>query len=358
MSERRRKTLTRSLVGTGVALGAAAVGIAAERALVRRARAAPDPQRDEPLDERPGVEHRLTSFDGTELAVNVVGPDRGPTLVFIHGFSLDMTVWHYQWKRFARDYRCVLYDVRGHGRSAPAVGRDYELDALGHDLEAVLDEFAPSGPVVLVGHSMGGMGIIALADRYQHEFGKRVQGVVLANTAAADVIKEVLGGLGARVGRFLIPAPRRLLNGTSRIAYRVRDRALNRSPDLAFLAVRITNFGAGAPPSAVDHIARIAGQAPVEVWTDLVRSLAEMDLAHALQHITVPTLILVGDVDRLTPPSSALAMKERLPDARMVVLEQAGHCAMLERPDQFNEVVEGFLAEVLAPKEQQAKASP
>jgi pimeloyl-ACP methyl ester carboxylesterase len=356
MSEGRGKTVSRSLIGVGVAMGAAAVGIAAERYAVRRARAAPDPNRDELLDERPGVEHRLTSFDGTELAVNVVGPDRGPTLVFVHGFSLDMTVWHYQWKRFSEKYRCVLYDVRGHGRSGPAVGGDYELEALGHDLEAVLDEFAPSGPVVLIGHSMGGMSIISLADRYKHEFGKRVRGVVLANTAAADVIKEVLGGVGARVGRFLIPAPRRLLNGSSKIAYRLRDRALNRSPDLAFLAVRITNFGPGAPPSAVDHIARIAGQAPVEVWTDLVRSLAEMDLAHALQHVTVPTLVLVGDVDRLTPPSSALAMKDRLPDARMVVLEQAGHCAMLERPDRFNEVVEGFLGEVLAPKRQRVRA--
>ncbi len=103
-------------------------------------------------------------------------------------------------------------------------------------------------------------------------------------------------------------------------------------------------------------MARIAGQAPVEVWTDLVRSLAEMDLTHALEHITVPTLILVGDVDRLTPPSSALAMKHRLPDARMVVFKEAGHCAMLERHEQFNEVVEGFLAETLAKKKQRTRA--
>src|SRR4029450_6497739 len=240
-------------------------------------------------------------------------------------------------------------------RSAAAVRADYELAPLGHDLEAVLDEFAPSGPVVLVGHSMGGMSIISLAALCKHDFGNRVRGVVLASAAAADVIKEVLGGLGARVGRFLIPAPRRLLNGSSKMAPRLRDRALNRTPDLAFLAVRITNFGSGAPPSAVDHIARIAGQAPVEVWTDLVRSRAEMALSHALEHITVPTLVLVGDVDRLTPPSSALAMKDRLPDARMIVLEQAGHCAMLERPDQFNEAMEGFLSEVLAPKNQRVR---
>jgi pimeloyl-ACP methyl ester carboxylesterase len=342
-------------MGTGVALGAAAVGIAAERYMVRRARAVPDADRSERLDERPGTEHRLTSFDGTELSVNVVGPARAPAVVFIHGFSLDMTVWHYQWKHFSKDYRCILFDVRGHGRSAPATGGDYSLEALGHDLEAVLDAFAPRGPVVLIGHSMGGMSVISLADLYPNEFGKRIRAVVLANTAAADIVKEALGGLGARVGRFLIPAPRRLLNG-SNLAFRLRNGALNRSPDLAFLAARITNFGPKAPPSAVDHVARIAGRAPVEVWTDIVRSLAEMDLSHALEHVAVPALILVGDVDRLTPPSSALAMKRRLPDARMVVFQEAGHCAMLERHEQFNEVIEGFLGQVLAPKKQRARA--
>lgn len=355
MSDPGRKTLARSIMGTGIAVGAAAVGIAAERYMVRRARAVPDADRSERLDERPGTEHRLTSFDGTELAVNVIGPAKAPALVFIHGFSLDMTVWHYQWKRFSAGYRCILYDVRGHGRSAPAAGGDYSLEALGHDLKAILDAFAPRGPVTLIGHSMGGMSVISLADLYPNEFGKRVRAVVLANTAAADVVKEVLGGLGARVGRFLIPAPRRLLNG-SNLAFRMRNGALNRSPDLAFLAARVTNFGPKAPPSAVDHVARIAGQAPVEVWTDIVRSLAEMDLSHALEHIAVPALVLVGDVDRLTPPSSALAMKRRLPDARMVVFQEAGHCAMLERHEQFNEVVEGFLAEVLPSKKQRAQA--
>jgi pimeloyl-ACP methyl ester carboxylesterase len=342
-------------VGTGIAVGAAAVGVAAERYMVRRARSVPDPDRSEALAERPGTEHRLTSFDGTELAVNVVGPARAPALVFIHGFSLDMTVWHHQWKHFSKDYRCVLYDVRGHGRSAPGVGGDYSLEAMGHDLEAVLDAFAPGGRVALIGHSMGGMSIISLAGLYAGQFGKRVRAVVLANTAAADLVKEVLGGLGARVGRFLIPAPRRLLDG-SNLAFRLRNGALNRSPDLAFLAARITNFGPKAPPSAIDHVATIAGQAPVEVWTDVVRSMAEMDLTHALEHIAVPCLVLVGDVDRITPPSSALAMKRRLPDARMVVLQEAGHCAMLERHEQFNEVIQDFLGQVLASKKQRARA--
>jgi len=75
----------------------------------------------------------------------------------------------------------------------------------------------------------------------------------------------------------------------------------------------------------------------------------DMDLGHALEHITVPTFIVAGDVDRLTPPATAAAMKERLPDPRLVVLEGAGHCAMLERHADFNRLLEGFLREVLDP---------
>src|SRR5438128_11536875 len=130
MSAQRRPGRAARRVAIGVAAAAAAVAAAAaaERALVRTARSGPDPARDEPFGQRPGTETRVRSFDGTELAVAMVGEDPGdatPTLVFSHGFSLDLTVWHYQWRRFSRDHRCVLYDHRGHGRSDRPANGDY-----------------------------------------------------------------------------------------------------------------------------------------------------------------------------------------------------------------------------------------
>ncbi|MDP8956999.1 MAG: alpha/beta hydrolase [Actinomycetota bacterium] len=341
-------TLRKALIGAGIAVGAAAVGVAAERYAVRRARARPDPERGESLTERPGSERRVTSFDGTELAVNVIGPDGAPTLVFAHGITLDMTAWHFQWKDLSAEFRCVLYDQRGHGRSAKATDGDYSLEALGRDLKTVLDATGSDDPVVFVGHSMGGMSIVSFAELFPEEFGSRVKAVILANTAASDAMKEVLGGMAARVGKFLLPTPRRFLSKPER-AFWVRSGALGLSPDIAFLVVRLTNFGSHASPSVVDHVASIAGQAPAEVWTDLIVSVAEINLAHALEHITVPTLVLVGDTDRLTPPASALAIKRKLPQGRMVVLRDAGHCAMLERHRLFNQAVRDFLGDVLQP---------
>jgi pimeloyl-ACP methyl ester carboxylesterase len=342
---RRSPRLARkALVVAGATAAAAALGVAGERYLIRRARSRPDPERGEPLEERPGTEHRIRSFDGSQLAVNVVGPEAAPTIVMLHGFSADLTLWHYQWKHFSERNRCILVDQRGHGRSGPATAGDYSLESMARDLKTVLDELAPGGPVALLGHSMGGMVIMSFAELFPEEFGTRVFAVVLANTAAAELVKAAAAGLGAQLGRVVTSGFLRVARDPRRV-YRIRARALSGRGDLAFIAARLTNFGANASPSLVDYVAKVAARAPVEVWSDLLGSLVEMDLNHALAHMTVPTLVMVGDVDRLTPPSSALAIKRMLPNGRMVVFRGSGHCTMLERHAEFNRVVDGFLAE-------------
>jgi pimeloyl-ACP methyl ester carboxylesterase len=336
----------RALVVAGATAAAAALGVAGERYLIRRARSRPDPERGEPLEERPGTEHRIRSFDGSELAVNVAGSEGVPTMVMLHGFSSDLTLWHYQWKHFIETYRCVLVDQRGHGRSGPAAAGDYSLESMAKDLKTVLDEVTPDGPVVLMGHSMGGMVIMSFAELFPKEFGGRVAAVVLANTAAAELVKAAAAGLGAQLGKVVTSAFLRVARDPRRV-YRIRARALSGRGDLAFTAARVTNFGPKASPALVDYVAKVAARAPVEVWSDLLGSLVEMDLSHALAHITVPALVIVGDVDRLTPPASALAIKRMLPNGRMVVFKGSGHCTMLERHAEFNRVVDGFVAEAL-----------
>jgi pimeloyl-ACP methyl ester carboxylesterase len=355
LPSRTGRVARRLAVAGGATAGAAVLGYVGARHRIRQARARPDPELAESLGERPGTERRVRSFDGTELAVNEVGPADAPAVVLIHGFSGDLTLWHYQWKELSTRYRVILYDQRGHGRSGPAANGDYSMDALGRDLEAVLDAVSPTGPVALVGHSLGGMTILSFAAQFSEAFRGRIRAVVLANTAASDLVKAVAGGMGVRAGQFLAAATLRLASNRERI-HRMRTRALAGGGDLAFAAARLTNFGPEAPPSLVEYVASVAARAPVEVWSDLLMSLIDMDLGDALEHIRAPTLIIVGDVDRLTPPASALAMKRALPDAHMVVFEGAGHCTMLERHDEFNRVVRRFLAEHLAGERQGVQA--
>ena len=126
-----------ALVTAGIAAGAVAGGVIGRTVLNARRRV--DPEADEHLSELPPEDlGPVRSFDGTELAVRAAGDPSDPTIVFVHGFSLDMTTWHYQWTGLSDRYRCVLFDFRSHGRSARAAGGDLSPLAFGHDLAAVL----------------------------------------------------------------------------------------------------------------------------------------------------------------------------------------------------------------------------
>jgi pimeloyl-ACP methyl ester carboxylesterase len=249
-----------------------------------------------------------------------------------------MTTWHYQWKEWSKRYRTVLFDHRGHGRSGTSASRDYTLQAMGADIRHVLDAAFPEGPVVLVGHSMGGMAILAFAEAHPEEFRSRVAGVILADTAAAEVVRGALGGILGRLTGSKVP---------DRRAERIRGFMKEGRSDFSYLVARLTNFGHHASPWLVDYIASISGQAPIEVWTDALAGVLELDFRHALEHITVPALVVVGDVDRITPPTTAKALAHGLPDGKLVVLEGAGHLSMLERHEEFNAIAGEFLERVL-----------
>ena len=343
-----RQRLRRAAIGAAATLVAGGAALAAQRVVARRLRRRPDPERGEDLNALPPEDlGPVRSFDGTELAVRAAGPSDAPTLVFVHGFALDMTTWHYQWTELSDRYRCVLYDQRAHGRSGKPVSDDYSVLAMGRDLEAVLDAAAPSGPVILVGHSMGGMAMVAFAQQHPEEFGSRVAGAVFADTAASDLLREVLGGLGTRAGWALRALSTR---GASRMeAVEWFQKNVRRfGADLSFLIAWGTNFGPGASPSQVEHVTRIASEAPAEVWVHTLRHVAEIDLGDALANITVPSLVIVGDRDLVTPKTTAQALRAALPDARAVVITGAGHVSMMERHRVFNDVLTEYLDRTLS----------
>jgi pimeloyl-ACP methyl ester carboxylesterase len=351
MAEPRKRTtgrLRRLALGAGVAAAAAAGAVVAERAAVRKLRERPDPEIEEPLGTLPPEDlGPVPSFDGTPLRVRAAGPKGAPTLVFLHGFSLDLTTWHYQWTTLSDRFRCVLYDARAHGGSGRPTSADFSLTAMGKDLHAVLDAVVGPGPVVLIGHSMGGMAVLSFARQFPEEFGGRVVGVVLADTAASDVLREVFGGLGSRMGWAL-----RRVEGRYRtrpdLARRLQQRIRRFGADITFLVAWATNFGPEASPSQVEYVTRLSEAAPIEVWTNTLQDIVNLDLRRAVASVTVPALVVVGDRDLLTPKTSARALRDALPRGRAVVITKAGHLAMMERHRAFNEILGPFLDEVWA----------
>ena len=319
----------------GVVAVGAAVGLAAERYAIGRTRLRPDPDAREPFFQLPADRtRRVVAADGVPLHVEEVGPADAPlTVVFLHGYIQEMAAWHYQRQALTRDNpgRLVFYDSRSHGRSGRGRPERATIDQLGRDLATVLDAVAPRGQVVLVGHSMGGMTIMALADARPELFGRRVVGVALVATSAGKLAELTFG----------LPT---LMRPLSKLALPWLSRGIRTRPqpfetgrrlgtDLAFLLARYAGFGdSGVSPALVQFVEQMAANTPVEVIAEFYETFTTHDKLTAIEVLrSVQTLVLVGSKDLLTPVDHSRAIAQLLPAATLVVVEGAGHMVQLER---------------------------
>jgi pimeloyl-ACP methyl ester carboxylesterase len=347
----------------GITAAGVAAGVAAERYLVRRSRAGDDPYADEPFGGLPATTTgTMTTEEGIDLYVETVDPegsdaapgaggaagagDDQPTLVFVHGFCLDMGTFHFQRTAFAKRYRLVFYDQPGHGRSGRITTGEYALEGLGASLRAVIDRYAPDGRVVLVGHSMGGMAIMALAERYPEMIGERVAGVAFISSSAGDLDEVRLGmpQVLARFRRPLLPVVRM----AGPVSAAVIDRVRHASTDLAWLLTRRYGFGTQRPsPALVSYVERMNSTTSLDVIARYLQTIYGHDRLLALGPLqTVPVLVICGDHDQVTPLEHSREIAEALPNARFQVIADGGHVALLEHSDEVNDLLDGFIREI------------
>lgn len=368
-SMRKRAGLLGAVVGIA-AVGVAA-GVVAERTLVRRSkRALDDPYVDEEFGNLAYDEAlTVTTSDGTDLYIEIVEPTDGveldadfvaevtgamtslePTLVFVHGFCLDMGTFHFQRKELTRrgDFRMVFYDQPGHGRSGKLESGEYELPALGEGLKTVLDETVPEGPIVLIGHSMGGMTIMAFAEQHPEYFGDRVVATVLMSTSGGRLEETKFGlpALIAKAGAPLLP----LVNSATRLSGGVIDRARHASSDLAWLLTRRYGFGDAKPsPALVSYVEEMNSRTSTETVARYLRTLYTHARYPALKALrSAPTLVIVGDQDMITPVTHSEEILRQVPDAEFVKVPDSGHVVMLEHAEEVNAVLIGFLEKLTA----------
>jgi len=246
-----------------------------------------------------------------------------------------MDCWHFQRQELRDAARLVFYDQRSHGASGRSPREHSTIDQLGADLETILRAVAPDGPVVLVGHSMGGMTILALADRSPQLFTERIVGVGLIGTAAGAFAETVFGIPGV-VGRALRPVAPGVIRMANRRAA-LLESGRRTGSDLAYLLTRRFAFGGDVPPSLVDFMERMVAHTPVEVMTEYFDTFLSHDKLAALDVLRdIETLVLCGDKDALTPPKNSRVMADALPDAELLLVPGAGHMVILERPAVVN----------------------
>ena len=345
-------TTTRRKVGiAGAIVGAASAGVAAaalaKRYAVGRMRLRPDADASEPFGELRGRDLTLVTSDNTALHVEIDGPEDAPlTIVFCHGYCLSLESWHYQRRDLRDSYRMVLWDQRSHGRSQRASAEDSNIDRLGDDLAEVIDRFVP-GPCVLVGHSMGGMTIMALADRHPELFGDKIRAVSLIATSAGKLAELTLGlpALLSKVVHKIAPPTISMLGKRGSFV----DKTRHAGSDIAFLMTRLMGFGdsKNVSPTLVDFAETMIRATPTEVFADFYPALMNHDKLAALHVLDpVPTAILVGDKDWLTPPEHSKAIAAALPKAQLTEVPDTSHLIQLERPGEVNDALRDLIKRV------------
>ena len=331
----------------GGAIGIAAAGTAIAGVVVARRKDRAETESEPPREMfgrlRPDRTYPVLTEDGITLSVEEVDPADGgrPDLVvvYVHGFALSRKSWHFQRRALALHteprVRQVLYDQRSHGQSQRANEESSTIDRLGLDLGEVLDEIGDDLPIVLVGHSMGGMTIMALAEQRPELFAERVCGVALIGTSAGEIGKQGL--------------PRPLLS-----RYNPVTRNLGRLADwqpglvefvraagggLTRRAVRTLAFGDKDVSSRlVGFMMEMLNGNPVRVLADFIDTIGTHNRYAALAGLKhAHVLVLSGDADRMTQFSHAERIAFELPDAELVRVRGAGHMVMLEEPQLVND---------------------
>ena len=260
----------------------------------------------------------IARVNGIQLSYDEVGADL--PIVFLHAFPLDRSMWAPQVGALVRQGRCIAPDLRGFGASTTAP--PYSMDQYADDVAALLDLLGAPGAVV-VGLSMGGYAAFAFWRRHR----ARVRALVLADTRPAGDTDE-----GREKRRRLIEVARARGSGTvaeMQIGSMVGETTRQRRPEV------------------VETVRAMMAAAPVDgIVGALEAMMARPDSTPTLATIDVPTLIIVGDEDALTPPKDAQAMHEKIRGSRLEVIAQAGHICNLERPAAFTHVLSEFVESV------------
>jgi pimeloyl-ACP methyl ester carboxylesterase len=287
----------------------------------------------------------VTTPDGVVLHTEVdEGAADDLTLLYVHGYGLNLDCWHFQRGHFRGLLRQVFYDQRSHGRSGRSEAELCRIPQVADDLYQVLEEVVGPGPVILIGHSMGGMAIMRFAQVHPELFGTQILGVALFCTSAGEMANysPIRGMPGRTFHRIAEP----LMAGLNRIPELVAQ-GRRAGSDLGFVVTRRLGFGPDVPPRYVDFASEMLAEIPLEVVADYFPAFRELDEYQALEIVsTVPTLVVGGEDDVITPIEHTARIIDLLPNAEAIRVQNCGHLGMIEKHEVFDGALERLLGRV------------
>lgn len=296
--------------------------------------------RDEPKPIRSNQTQRLARPDGSEIHVEFYGDDQAPTIILTHGWGPDSLIWYYAKKQLTDQFRVIVWDLPGLGKSKKPKNRDYSLEKYARDLEAVLD-LAGDQPVLLLGHSMGGMILLTFCRLFPEQLKRRVAGLVIVDSTYTNPLKTtILSKLLLALQKpvlepllYLSIALSPVLWLTSWLSY------LN---GLTLLTTEISGFTGKETRGQLNFATLIGLKASPGVLARGTLAMLRFNETETLAQISIPTLVVVGKSDIATRPFANQRISEQVPQAELAVLTPGGHMGLMERNQQFAEVVRTF----------------
>ncbi len=293
---------------------------------------------------QPSTTRDISRPDGSILRVEFYGPPTATPIVLTHGWGLASGAWNAVKRDFSRDYQVVVWDEPGLGASTRPKNRDYSIDNLAADLDAVLRLIGDRRAIV-VGHSIGGMISLTLCRLFPETMMTRMAGLVLTHTTPVNPVKTTSGGAFyfaiqepvLKPLMYLTIAFSPLLRITNWLGY------VNGS---AHWSTMRSSFAGTETWQEVDYVARLQSAASPAVLARGMLGMMNYDAKEVLPRISVPTLIVAGDKDSTTLPDASHAMKAAIPGAKMATLYPAKHMGFMEHHDAYDSLLKSFILEV------------
>jgi pimeloyl-ACP methyl ester carboxylesterase len=324
----------RAGITAGVLAGVAGTVYAAQRLTAARLRGNPDGEARKALDTPLYVDRTLDTHDRGSLYLVEHGEPTAPAIVLSHGVTLSVRTWFHQLDDLPKQgFRTIAFDHRGHGKSV--LGEEgHSIENLAKDVKTVV-EGLDLHDAVLVGHSMGGVAVQAFVIQYPEIARERIAGIVLLSTLAHTPLGSRSTQTRAKLERLTKRVP-----NTQRIW---------ESKNLGFVLSRL-GFGRDPHPSHVELVRRMMADCTTETRHLAPRTLVGLDLTPDLPKVDIPTLVIGGTADMITPPSEAKRIANLIPGARLLLMPDGGHMLMLEQAEALNEVIADFAREVRSSK--------
>jgi 3-oxoadipate enol-lactonase len=238
---------------------------------------------------------------------------QGLPLVFVHGFTTTSEFWREQAEEFSKTYRVIRINLPGHGASPAPRSRSYCLEGFVEDVARVFQELSIER-AVLIGLSMGGI----VAQKFALKYGHLLKALVLADTTAHGISPDATDDA--------------FLGAADKLGYK---KAVQDLSDIS--------FSSSASPALLEWARQEVIQTPEFVARAAVRSLNDADTRGSLSQIKLPTLVIAGEEDRVTPPQESQILAEGISSSTLALIPGAGHFSMLDSPVAFNRILRQFL---------------